>query len=72
MVDGAAVAAGVGAVTTLVPEVEPLILLVMFIIKRHQAANNGQWPSPEQVQVTYSAIGKSIDDLWAGWTPSGR
>jgi len=62
------VTAAAAVVSTVIPAVEPLVMLVWSIIKAHQAATNGQFPTPEQVQAALPADTATLHTIWDTWT----
>ena len=63
-----AIIAASAAASTLVPAVEPIVLLILAIIKAHQNATGGTFPTPAQVQAALPADSQTLNTLWAQWT----
>ncbi len=58
----------INAIAGLIPAVEPIVLLIEAIIKAHQNATNGQFPTQQQVQNALPADTATLTTLWATWT----
>lgn len=61
-------ATAAAVVSTLVPAIAPEVTLIMAIIKAHQNATGGQFPTPQQVQDAMPADTQTLQTMWAAWS----
>lgn len=69
MVDGASNTADtIKEVVALGVQVEPLVVELISAIKRHMDANNGVFPTPDEVMAQLAQDTEDLKAIWSAWT----